>query len=39
MIKFIQLYSVEAGNYTEERREKLMEITREEIQKYLSEEE
>lgn len=39
MIKFIQMYSSEKGDYTEERREKLKKITREEIQKYLNEEE
>lgn len=37
MIKFIQLYSDGKGNYTEERRENLKDVTIEDFKKYLEE--
>ena len=38
MIKFIQLYSDGKGNYTEERREILENLDKEELKNYLREE-
>ena len=38
MIKFIQMYSDGEGNYTEERKSKLKNVTKEDLQKFLREE-
>ena len=38
MIKFIQMYSDGKGDYTEERREILKNIDKEDLRKYLREE-
>ena len=35
MIKFIQMYSAGEGDYTEERKEKLVSLKEEDLQKYL----
>lgn len=38
MIKFIQMYSDGIGDYTQERRDKLKSIEKEDLQNYLREE-
>ena len=38
MIKFIQMYSDGKGDYTEERREILKNLDKEDLRKYLREE-
>lgn len=38
MIKFIQMYSDGFGDYTQERRDKLKSIEKEDLQNYLREE-
>lgn len=38
MIKFIQMYSDGKGDYTEERREKISNLNKKELQKFLREE-
>lgn len=38
MIKFIQMYSDGKGDYTEERREKIKNLSKEDLQKFLREE-
>lgn len=37
MIKFIQMYSDGKGDYTEERRENLKKLNKEDLQKFLRE--
>ena len=38
MIKFIQMYSDGKGDYTEERGEKIKNLSKEDLQKFLREE-
>ena len=38
MIKFLQMYSDGKGDYTEERKEVLKDINKEDLQKFLREE-
>ena len=38
MIKFIQMYSDGSGNYAEERKDKLKELEKEDLQEFLRQE-
>ncbi len=38
MIKFIQMYSDGKGDYTEERKDKIKNLSKEDLQKFLREE-